>query len=487
MRRAVTALVVLLVVALLAGSGLLFRQGQEAPNGSDPAAPSEDRPAAGQEQPDPASPMPALASPPLAADTSPPEEPAPTVVGLRRALARTTADERLGQRLAGVVLDAGTGQVLWEQDAQRVSRPASTAKLLTGAAALTVLPPATRLRTKVLAGPRDGDVVLVGGGDATLSSSKSARPASSRLVLAGEQPSYPRAPRLADLAAATREALGGQRVRRVLVDSSLYTGPRTGPGWRATYLTEGASAPVTALSVDGGRVKPGEQVREDEPDLAAGRALARLLVDGDGQSEQAPQVTRGTATAGARELAVVESAVVSALVEQMLVNSDNELAEALARRVALETGGPASFAGAAAAVRQAAGTLGLDPQQTRSADGSGLSRDSRVAPQALGQLLLMAADPSRPHLRPLLAGLPVASLSGTLAQRYDDRAAGAGTVRAKTGTLAGVSALAGSVTDADGRLLLFVLNSNAVPLGGTRSAEQALDAVTGTLARCGCR
>ena len=85
------------------------------------------------------------------------------------------------------------------------------------------------------------------------------------------------------------------------------------------------------------------------------------------------------------------------------------------------------------------------------------------------------------------AGFPVAGFSGTLADRYRNRAsrAGAGVVRAKTGTLAGVNTLAGTVTDADGRLLLFAFLTNRA--SSPDATEAALDRLAADLAGCGCR
>jgi D-alanyl-D-alanine carboxypeptidase/D-alanyl-D-alanine-endopeptidase (penicillin-binding protein 4) len=83
----------------------------------------------------------------------------------------------------------------------------------------------------------------------------------------------------------------------------------------------------------------------------------------------------------------------------------------------------------------------------------------------------------------------VAGFSGTLDDRFDTAPArrGAGVVRAKTGSLSGVSTLAGITVDADGRLLAFALLADAVPPGGTGPAEAALDRVAARLAGCGCR
>jgi D-alanyl-D-alanine carboxypeptidase/D-alanyl-D-alanine-endopeptidase (penicillin-binding protein 4) len=175
----------------------------------------------------------------------------------------------------------------------------------------------------------------------------------------------------------------------------------------------------------------------------------------------------------------------SLLVERMLSRSDNDLAEALARAVALAQGEPASFAGAAAAVGAVLAGLGITGVDLD--DGSGLSRSNRLQPASLTRLLARAGSEDR--FAPLLAGLPVAGFDGTLARRYrtGPGVPAAGVVRAKTGTLDGVSALAGLVQTADGRLLAFDLTADGVPLGATRGAEAALDRLAAALASCGCR
>jgi D-alanyl-D-alanine carboxypeptidase/D-alanyl-D-alanine-endopeptidase (penicillin-binding protein 4) len=363
-----------------------------------------------------------------------------------------------------------TGDPLLQRAADVPLIPASTTKVATAVAALTALPADLRLRTRVVAGAAPGEVVLVGGGDPTL-----AGPATPLR--------YPQPARLSDLAAQARAALGATAVTRVVVDDSLYTGDRLAPGWKPTYVTEGQVAPVTALVVDGGRVRQGRGPRVPEPTLEAGRAFAALLQPG-----AAVELVRGTAAAGAAPLGEVASPPVPQLVERMLIASDNDLAEALARQVALVTGRPASFAGGAEGTAEVLADVGVDPQAVRLSDGSGLSRANRIEPAAVTRLLALAVAGDDPRLAPLVTGLPVAGFDGTLAPRYRTGAAlpAAGRVRAKTGTLNEVSALAGLLRTADGRLLAFDLVTNTVPLGANRRAERALDVLAARLAACGC-
>jgi D-alanyl-D-alanine carboxypeptidase/D-alanyl-D-alanine-endopeptidase (penicillin-binding protein 4) len=82
----------------------------------------------------------------------------------------------------------------------------------------------------------------------------------------------------------------------------------------------------------------------------------------------------------------------------------------------------------------------------------------------------------------------VAGFDGTLSKRYRQvpTSAAAGMIRAKTGTLDGVSALAGLVTTRTGGVLAFDVTADRVPSAGTLAAEAALDRVATALASCGC-
>jgi serine-type D-Ala-D-Ala carboxypeptidase/endopeptidase (penicillin-binding protein 4) len=463
-----------LVVAGLAVATLAGGTGAAVVLRDQPAPAPEPGVDAREPLPDPA-PVPER-SPLLPAAAPGGEAPQPTAAAIAALVDATVADPALGGRLAASVVDIGARQVVYERDATALLLPASTAKIVTAVAALTTLPNEERLTTRVVAGATPGEVVLVGAGDSTLASDERAQ----RSELDA---------RLDVLAQLALARLLGTTVTRVVVDDSLYSGPTLAPGWQPNYVPEGSVAPVMALMVDGGRRTPGRPGRAEDPAIAAGVAFAALVARGG----PPPEVVRGRARGGAEELAAVQGPPVSHLVERMLSASDNDLAEALARQVAIAEGQPASFDGVARALSSASGRvlepLGVRADAVRLVDGSGLSRDNALAPGALTRLLtgITGAEPG--ELSPLLTGLPVAGFDGTLTGRYraGPEVAGAGVVRAKTGTLRGVSTLAGVVRTADGRLLAFALAADAVPQGAILDAQAALDRLAASLSACGCR
>jgi serine-type D-Ala-D-Ala carboxypeptidase/endopeptidase (penicillin-binding protein 4) len=396
---------------------------------------------------------------------------APTPAGVARVLGPRLADPRLGTRVGAQVLDVAAGTTLLDRNGRTAATPASTSKLLAAAALLTVRNADDRLSTRLVAGARPGQVVLVGGGDPTLSGAGPGRPTM-----------FPDAARVIDLLARAKLSRAS-RITSIVVDGGLFTGPQLAPGWDPSDVDGGFTTPITGLMLDAGRLRPpADQPRSQEPDLAAGRVLAGRL----GVPETA--VVRGRAPAGAKLLATVQSPPLVRIVEQMLLRSDNVTAEVLARQVAIEERLPATFAGGAKAVAQVLSRVGVDTAGLAMVDGSGLSIQDKVPPATLVSLLRTAMSVDHPALHALVPGLPVAGYDGTLDDRFGAGASarGAGAVRAKTGTLTGVSSLAGVVTDRDGRVLVFAIMADQVPVGGTLDAEAALDEAASALAGCGC-
>ena len=415
----------------------------------------------------PGEPGPALITAQMAISPVPADAPVPDSAALAAALASALANPDLGE-LTGQVSDPATGEVLWQQGATTPRTPASVTKSLTSAAALLTMPLDHRLTTTVVRGAEQGDVVLVGGGDPTLTATPR-----------GQEGYFEGAAHIEDLAEQVRAA--GITPTSVTVDVRRYSGPEMAQGWFDADIGGGNVAPMQPVMLDGGRLDPTQDLsqRSADPALEAGRALAESLgVDGSA-------VSLGSAPGEAEQLASVQSQTLETLIRQAMVDSDNVLAEALGREVAVSAGKPASFTGGVGAVLDALRQAGIDTAGATLHDLSGLSVDDLLPARLLDDLFAAAASEGQPKLRPLLDSLPIAGGTGTLEDRYDGSAAGAaGWARAKTGTLSGVSTLAGIVTDMDNRVLAFALMSGGTP---PESARPALDEVAAVLRGCGCR
>jgi D-alanyl-D-alanine carboxypeptidase/D-alanyl-D-alanine-endopeptidase (penicillin-binding protein 4) len=410
-----------------------------------------------------------------------------TAGGLSARLSGTLGLPALGTHVAAVVASLPTGRVLFARDGGSPAAPASTAKLATAVAALHALGAGARLSTRVVAVRGQSAVVLVGGGDPTLA--------------AGRPPvsDYPQPATLAALAGRTARALRAahRRTVRLGYDTSLYAGPSLAPTWPPSYLATGNVSPITALEVDQGRLTAGGAPQDADdpgnfrprsltPALDAARAFSSLLashgirVRGPARPARAPRTSV--------TIARVASPPVAQIVQWMLIESNNVIAENLARQVAITAGRPATFSGAAAAVMAADRRLGVRGIQL--VDGSGLSPDDRITPRALVQLVTLAARHAQPGLRPAITGLPVAGFTGTLAAGGSVFGAlgpaALGVVRAKTGNLTSVAALAGVTYARNGQLLAFAFMADHVPKNGLGQAGGAIDKLASELAACGC-
>lgn len=394
----------------------------------------------------------------------------PTASGLAAALAAVAADPNLGL-LGARVTDAMTAKELWRQQDDVPLQPASTNKTLTAAAALLALDRDARVTTKVVAADQAGVVILVGGGDPTLSG-----------AAPGQVTWYHGAGRLSDLADQVRRS--GVTPTAVQVDTSEFSGPAVAQGWDPGDIEGGDVAPIESVMLDAGRVQPAtdESTRSHTPALDAGRALATAL----GVDPAKVTIAAHAAPDDARQLAAVQSAPLIQRLGEMMNASDNVMAECIAREVAAAMGRPRSFTGAVDAVTNRLGTAHVDTSHAMLLDSSGLSADDRLTAKTLDSVMQAAAGPDQPGLRPLLDLLPIAGGSGTLSDRFLDPTfrpgPAAGWLRAKTGSLTAVNSLAGVVTDASGRVLTFALiSNNAGPTG-----RIAIDNLAAALWSCGC-
>lgn len=380
-------------------------------------------------------------------------------------------DKSLGRHELVYVSDLRTGELVFRHGHGSVT-PASTLKLLTTTAALEVLGPMTTFSTTVQR--RGNQVFLVGGGDPFLASTPKHDP---RV--------YPHRADLTTLARRAAASLRRDGVRRVRLayDDSLFRGPAVNPHWPDTYLPEDVVPPITALWADEGHAEHYGFVADPAATATADfrRALQRAGIKVAGPS------SHRTAPADTVEVASVSSAPLGEIVQQTLAVSDNQAAEVLARHVGDAVLHDPSFAGGAKAVRQVLRELGVPTAGVRTYDGSGLSRQNRLTPQALLATLRIAASDEHPDLREVITGLPVAGFTGSLEWRFGDAPTQAkGMVRAKTGTLTGVHGLAGVVTDRTGAELGFVAIADRVAVPKTLDARKTIDELAAALGACAC-
>lgn len=368
---------------------------------------------------------------------------------LKARLDELAADPALGT-FHGVVTDTTTGETVWENNPRQALTPASSTKVLTAAAAILALDPDHRLETTVVEGPHPGAVTLVAGGDVWLD--------------AGD---------LDDLAAQVSASAPG--VSEVFLDTSVWAGEDYLPGWDAGNVDAGYIAPLEPVMINGARIgaETGDVPRSHTPAADVAAALAERLdarAAGDAPAEAGGAAAAdgtGAGDAGQEVLATVVSDPLTARLETMMQHSDNVMAEAIGRELAVATGAGDTARDAVRATLAELSAAGISVDGVEINDNSGLSADNLIPPQVLSDILNAAAEGTT--LRPLLDTLPVAYGEGTLFERYADLP-GRGHVRAKTGTLTGVNALAGSVTGESGRVYTFALLSNDADITAGRRA-----------------
>lgn len=371
-------------------------------------------------------------------------------------------DPALGGAVGAIVLDGVTGAVLYQREAAMPRSIASNQKVFTALAILDALGAEGRIETTVAWDPDSATLTIVGAGDPTLAT----------VAATGSS--------LAELA----DQVAGQIPQDVSLkyDTSLFDGPVIAPGWSPDYPALGIAAPVSPLIVD--RARTGSDgARSPDPARDAADALAALLADrGVNVSDVSPGPASGAV------IATTVSVPVAAMVETMLTESDNDMAEILAHLAGAEATGVGSFASGAEATLATLQSLAIPVSGAEFVDGSGLSYEDIASPLTLASALTLTTGATSPAWTwPIVLGLPVAGLTGTLADRFDaaDTRRGAGFVRAKTGTLIGVSTLAGTVVDADGRLLVFAFMSDGTT--DVESSRDVLDRAAAAIAACGCR
>lgn len=358
----------------------------------------------------------------------------------------------LGGNTAGFVVDANTGRRIWSRRAHTGMLPASVTKLATALAALDVLGADSTVTTRVVEGSTPDRLVLVGSGDALLTTSDVAR--------------------LADQTAARLREQGLGRVT-VFFDDSLFPAPTMATGWLRGYYPR-TVAPVRALIVD--------QRESYDTSLSAAQVFVRALTN---RGVTVRAVARARRPAGTPVLAAVESSPIRDWVAQMLLVSDNDIAENLARLTAVRAGRSATWANARAVRALVLRKYGISRTAVNLHDGSGLSRANRMS--SAGVIAILRAAHKHPRLQSLFTGLPVAGQTGSLRTSRGRFAAwpsrcATGRVAAKTGLLRGSITLAGRARTADGRDAFFVFMENGRP--SVPAIKRTIDGLAATVTGC---
>lgn len=370
------------------------------------------------------------------------------------------------------------GGMIVADGADRAVIPASTLKVLTAATALALIPPGSSFVTEVrastapLLGTMTGDLWLVGGGDPLLETSD---------YTTSQEHSPEIATRLETLADRV-VAAGIQRIQGSIVgDDRRYDSRRRVETWKRAYMTSGEVGPIGALSINDNftmRNARGQRIgAADVPrDAAAefGRLLAERGVVITGAPRGAASAEEVARSAAPQLISSISSVPIESVVQEVLVWSDNTAAEMLLKELGfLSSKQPGSAASGVAAV--AAFVRARSGERYSAVDGSGLDRSDSVTCRLLADVL-----ESEPQAGPLEAALPVMGRTGTLRRRLRGDEA-QGRVRAKTGSLNGVSALAGYADTRDGRRIVFAFvgNSLASTATGVAIGNQVTQALVG--------
>lgn len=429
-------------------------------------------------------PWPALIRARLATLPALPEPAAPTRPQADRALVLSEQLATLGHQIGraaqiGVhVRDLHSGAPLLDAEGDRALNPASNHKLLTSIAALELLGPDYRFETRVLL---DGDdLVLVGEGDPSLQSEH-----------------------LGQLAQAVRDQIDTRTVRRIVIDDTHFSPERVAPGYDAGGPGYSYMAPSGALSVQWNTVEITAVAAEGGVQIFVAPASAHVRVEnhavlgrrsdlgietttagdetvvtvrgqlgrragietirrrvGDpgrfsasvfaaalGADFAATPIVRGRASAQAMPLAAHRSAPLVEVLHSALKFSNNFTTEQVLRTLGRRmTGMPGNWENGTMAVRAFWQATGGAADGVVFENASGYSRRGRISARALVDLLAWSQRPGS-RSAGLVSALAVSGTDGTLRDRLQDAA---GRVFAKTGTLAGASALSGIVIDETG-------------------------------------
>lgn len=328
-----------------------------------------------------------------------------------------------------IVVDEKTGDVVFESNANSPRKPASVIKLVSAAAAYTYLSAADSFTTSLWTGLDNKSVVIQGSLDPWMSYDHKVAEKMKRTSLE----------RFEFNALSTIKKLNaGSTKNTTIYYSNLYS----------------------------------QEVNHIKKFLKARNASTTLK-----------RVTETAAIEKSSEyLLGSTSPSLQKIVDWTLVWSDNLLAERIARLASQAAGHTLDDAGVAKTFSEMLSSLGISTTNLVVKDASGLSKQNRVTARQISQLLMVIYHD--PKFAPIVTGLPVGGVSGTLQNRFVETAPEAvGLVKAKTGTLNGTTNLAGFVESGDHNYIFVVIaDRHSKSYTVTKKVRATVDRILGKIA-----
>jgi D-alanyl-D-alanine carboxypeptidase len=328
-----------------------------------------------------------------------------------------------------IVLDEKSGEVIFESSANSQRKPASVIKLVSAAAAYTYLTPTDSFTTSLWSGVDSKSVVIQGSLDPWISYDHKVAVKMSRTSL--ERIEY-------NALSTIKEVNSGSTKQTTIYYSNLYA-----------------------------------------QDVAH---IEKFLKTRD-SSISLKRVTQKQASALSSEYILGStSPTLEKIIDWTLVWSDNLLAERIARLASAAAGNSFDDAGVAKTFTHLLTEMGINTANLVVKDASGLSKQNRMTARQVSQLLMVIYHD--PKFAPLVEGLPVGGVSGTLQNRFLDTAPEAvGLVRAKTGTLNGTTNLAGFVESGDHNYIFVVIaDRHSKSYTVTKKVRATVDRILGKIA-----
>jgi D-alanyl-D-alanine carboxypeptidase/D-alanyl-D-alanine-endopeptidase (penicillin-binding protein 4) len=346
-------------------------------------------------------------------------------------------------QVSALVVSVEDGRLIYRRNPLLLMHPASTLKIVTTAAAIAYHLHLMDAVTEAVVYGGGEEVLLIGGGDPFLSSE--------------------------DLDELARRLPSGSAVRAVSFDDSLFAGPKFGEGWM--WDDEGApfQPSLSALSVDGGCMTvevqgtTGEtgargvrKVSVSDPSRHATDTFCRKLTGRGRAWVPGTEIRERLPDPGRSAKRVSFSRPFSEILRRTMKESDNLGAECVLRHLGLKAAGPPGTAQKGlAVVRSYLAELELAENGFHIVDASGVSHYNLVSADLLVRVLRDMASRTATFSQ-FKGTLPIAGQDGTLQDRMKGTPA-EGQILAKTGTIRGVSALAGYAVRDDGEALAFAI------------------------------